>query len=109
MRELFIELGNYLKIGTVTPNLKCTLFEDNASCEALANSPKMNSRTKHIAIKYHHFRQAVKDGYLIITRVGTEDQFADIFTKPVPKPILQHLRKGIMGWFSEWLNYKRVR
>ena len=66
MRELFIELGQYLAMNTITPNIKCTLFEDNVSCETLAKSPKMNSRTKHIAIKYHHFRQAVKDGYLII-------------------------------------------
>ena len=100
MRELFIELQQYLKLGKLTPKIRCTMFEDNASCEQLAKSPKMNPRTKHIAIKYHHFRQAVKDGYLVIDRVGTKDQLADIFTKPVPAPVLKHLRKGIMGWFA---------
>ena len=111
MRELFVELGKYVKIGSITPNIQCTLFEDNSSCEQLAKSPKMNSRTKHIAIKYHHFRQAVVDGILHITRVPTEDQLADIFTKPVSRPILRHLRKEIMGWvsFNSWLRYRKIK
>ena len=111
MRELFVELGKYVKIGSITPNIHCTLFEDNSSCEQLAKSPKMNSRTKHIAIKYHHFRQAVVDGILHITRVPTEDQLADIFTKPVPRPILRHFRKEIMGWvsFNSWLRYRKIK
>ena len=91
MRELFIELGKYVKIGSITPNIHCTLFEDNSSCKQLAKSLKMNSRTKHIAIKYHHFRQAVTDGILHITRVPTEDQLADIFMKPVSRQILRHI------------------
>ena len=40
IRELFIELGKYAKIDTITPNIKCTLFEDNSSCEQLAMMPQ---------------------------------------------------------------------
>ena len=32
-----------------------TVFEDNNGAIALATAPKMNARTKHIAVKYHHF------------------------------------------------------
>jgi hypothetical protein len=44
--------------------------------------------TKHIAIKYHHFWKHVKthsnlDGFIEIQYCATEDQVADIFTKPV--------------------------
>ena len=98
MREMFIELAKYLMIGTVTPIVRCELFEDNKGAETLANAPKMNARTKHIAIKYHHFREAVKAKYLQIKRVDTKEQLADILTKPVDRITLQHLRKGIMGW-----------
>jgi hypothetical protein len=60
----------------------------------------MNPRTKHIAVKYHHFREAVSQGYLNITRVATDRQLADILTKPVPLTTLEPLRKEIMGWLS---------
>ena len=87
-----------MKIGTVTPTVRCELFEDNKGAETLANAPKMNARTKHIAIKYHHFREVVKAKILQIKRVDTKEQLGDILTKPVDRLTLQCLRKGIMGW-----------
>jgi hypothetical protein len=36
-----------------------TVFEDNQSCVELIKAPKMNPRTRHIAIKYHHFHEQV--------------------------------------------------
>ena len=100
MRELMIEIGSLFGLTSIAPTLKCTLFEDNMGAEHLAKSPKMTPRTKHIAIKYHHFREHVKAGTLIIERVDTENQLADIYTKAVPKPILTKLRKEIQGWTS---------
>ena len=75
-----------------------TLFEDNKGAEELAKVPKNRPRTKHIAVKYHHFRQAVKDNILQVKRFATDEQLADIFTKPLVKIPLEHLRKQIMGW-----------
>ena len=37
---------------------KC--FEDNTGCLDLAKTPKLRPRTKHIAVKYHHFRSHVR-------------------------------------------------
>ena len=98
LRELIIELKSILNIPEAELNIQCTLFEDNRGAEELAKVPKSRPRTKHIAVKYHHFRSAVKNGILKVTRVDTKDQLADIFTKALPKPALEHLRKGIMGW-----------
>ena len=98
MREMFIELAKYLNIGTITSTVRYELFEDNKGAETLANALKMNVRTKHIAIKYHHFREVVKRKILQIKRVDTKEQLVDILTKPVDRITLQHLRKGIMGW-----------
>ena len=111
MREMFIELAKYLTIGTVTPIVRCELFEDNKGAETLASAPKMNARTKHITIKYHHFREAVKAKYLQIKHIDTKDQLADILTKPVDRITLQHLRKGRMGWvcmFKRKFNAKEI-
>ena len=63
---------------------KC--FEDNAGCLELATAPKLRPRTRHIAIKYHHFLSHVKNdenpnGILELKYTQSEDQQADLFTK----------------------------
>ena len=100
MRELLTEITQHFNIVPDAPTIHCTLFEDNVGAETLAKAPKMNARTKHIALKYHHFRSAVRKKILRITRVDTKDQQADIFTKPVPLTTLEPLRKEIMGWLT---------
>ena len=75
-----------------------TIHEDNRGALELAIEPKFRPRTKHIATKYHHFRNAVAKGRIKILSIDTKEQQADIFTKPLPKPQFEKLRKLIMGW-----------
>jgi hypothetical protein len=76
------EAGDYgISINTKKPKVHCRVFEDNAGAIEIANVPKMRPKTKHLNIKYHHFREEVKKGTISIYHVGTEDQVADIFTK----------------------------
>lgn len=42
MRELMIEISTLFNLKEITPDVKCTLFEDNIGAETLAKSPKMN-------------------------------------------------------------------
>ena len=93
-----LELTTILKLPYTTLTLKCTLFEDNKGAEELAKVPKYRPRTKHIAIKYHHFREWVQNGILQIQRVETNDQQADILTKPLPLDKHTLFRENIMGW-----------
>eukprot|EP00957_Ditylum_brightwellii_P185971 14158761-Ditylum_brightwellii.AAC.1 len=51
--------------------------------EEQANSHKFSPWTKHIALKYHHFRNLVQDGKLDILTTSSAEQTADIFTKPL--------------------------
>lgn len=64
----------------------------------MARSPKMRPRTKHINIKYHHFRDAVTRGDVVIYVIDTGDQQADILTKPLEEKAFIYLRCLIMGW-----------
>ena len=98
LRELIIELKTILDIPQADLKIRCTLFEDNKGAEELAKVPKNRPRTKHIAVKYHHFRTAVQQGYLLVKRVDTLEQLADIFTKPLARQPLEYLRMQIMGW-----------
>ncbi len=74
------------------------LFEDNAAAYELAKAPEMRPTTKHIALKYHHFREHVLNGTVRINIIGTKSQIADIFTKALDKPSFTHLCKFFCGW-----------
>ena len=65
---------------------------------SLVNIPKFTPRTKHIAIKYHHFRRFVSDGAIITNSIDTAEQIADIFTKPLGNKSFCFLRHQLMGW-----------
>jgi hypothetical protein len=54
------------------PKVMCKVFEDNAGAIEIANVPKMRPRTKHLNIKYHHFREEVKNGNINVYHVGTK-------------------------------------
>ena len=96
--RFFRELEKRIKgFRASKPNFKCTAFEDNNGALHLATAPKLRPRTKHINIKYHHFRSMIgKD--VTIEKVDTEDQLADIGTKPLAEKTFELLRKRIIGW-----------
>jgi hypothetical protein len=73
------------------PRIYCEAFEDNEGALEMARSPKMRPRTKHINIKYHHFRDAVTRGDITIHAIDTGDQQADIFTKPLDEKSIIYL------------------
>eukprot|EP00957_Ditylum_brightwellii_P066173 5021575-Ditylum_brightwellii.AAC.1 len=97
LRELISEIAPVTKITVTKPDIRCTIFEDNKGAEELAKMHKSRPRTKHIAVKYHHFIQAVKDKILHVTRIDTKDQRTDIFTKALPSPSFESFREAIMG------------
>jgi hypothetical protein len=78
--------------------LVADLFEDNAAAYELATAPKLCPRTKHIALKYHHFRQHVVNGTIRLHLIGTKDQLADLFTKALDKPTFLCIQKILCGW-----------
>ena len=79
------------------PGFYCKVWEDNQACLAMATSKKFSPRTKHIALKYHHFRSFV-NRKIVINYVDTLRQQADIFTKPVCDDLFPKLRFMLMGW-----------
>ena len=98
IRRLLDEIQTILSLEEFTSTAYSTIFEDNQGCVKLANGPKMNPRTKHIALKYHHFREYVKSGDIRVQHVRSEDQKADIFTKGLVKAKFEHLRNLLCLW-----------
>jgi hypothetical protein len=62
-----------------------TLLCDNESAIKIAYNPWEHSRTKHIDIRHHFLRDHAIKGDIVISHVRTNEQLADIFTKPLDK------------------------
>jgi hypothetical protein len=91
MRRLLGDIGYQQEQPTV-------IYEDNQGCIALSENPVEHKRTKHIDIRYHFTRERVESGDVVLEYVTTEDQLADLMTKPLMKHRVTNLRERIMGY-----------
>jgi hypothetical protein len=80
------------------PVVRCKAFEDNSGALELARLPKMRPRTRHINVKYHHFREAWAKGRIKVQHVFTHEQLGDALTKNLPRDLFMTLRKKYMVW-----------
>lgn len=60
------------------------LLCDNVSATYLVANPVLHQRTKHIEIDLHFIQERVLHKQLLVRFVPSEDQLADILTKPLP-------------------------
>ena len=78
--------------------MKCAVFEDNNSTLEMAKTPKIRPYTKHISIKYHHFRTYIQNSDIKIEKVDTAKKEADFLPKPLVIQLFYYLRRKVMGW-----------
>jgi hypothetical protein len=67
------------------------LICDSESAIKIAYNPCEHSRTKHIDIRHHFLRDHAIKWDIIISLVGTNNQLADIFTKPLDEKRFREL------------------
>ena len=67
------------------------IFCDNQSAIAMTGNPVQHSMTKHISIRYHFIREHVEEGTIELKFVPTDQQLADIFTKPLSEATFTRL------------------
>jgi len=61
------------------------VLEDNMACIYYSEYPGDHQRTKYIVQKYHFVREQVEAGNIILQKIKTDDNLADLFTKPLTK------------------------
>ena len=106
LRELVKTVAHGMNLyDRVETDFKVTVWEDNNGCLTLANLDPGQStpRSKFYDSKVHWFRQHLNDGRdgspsIKVVKVGTEEQLADLFTKPLSREVFERLRKMLMGW-----------
>lgn len=76
-------LRNLLGLITDMEHGPVTIYVDNKSAIDLAKNPVFHGRSKHIDIHYHFIRECMDRGEVIIKHINTENQRADVLTKPL--------------------------
>ena len=96
--HLLTEINCIYPINNPDPIIKCKVYEDNESCIAMSKTKKFSPRTRHIAIKYHHFRHFVDKEIIQVLSIGTADQTADMLTKLLCEELFKFHRMNLCGW-----------
>ena len=68
---------------------------DNKSTICLSKNSVLHSRYKHIDVRYHFIKEHVSNGEVVLDYVSTDDQLADIFTKPLSEERFSYLRREL--------------
>jgi len=74
-----------------------TIYCDNQSVVHNGTRPESTLKKKHNSISFHRIREAVAAGYINIRKINTQDNLADILTKPLDGPTTTHLRGSILS------------
>ena len=98
LMELLKELQTAIPKTDESPTIHCSIFEDNMGCIDLVKTPRMRPRTKHIALKYPHFREHTRKKLVTVHHIDTKEQVADIFTKALLDSQFLYLRKLLTGF-----------
>ena len=85
LRELLLSLR-------VSDNSPTPLHCDNDAASILTQDHVWHARVKHIRVKYHYIRELVANSEVVVNRVSSFDNTADIFTKPLGRTDFLRLR-----------------
>ena len=68
------------------------IYCDNQSCIKLSENPVFHDKSKHIEIKYQYIHDMVEKGVVELLYIATEQQIADVLTKPLSRLKLEYFR-----------------
>ena len=72
-----------------------TILCDNQSCIKLSENPVFHDKSKHIEIKYHFIRDMVMKGAMKLDYIATDEQVADVLTKPLAREKFEYFRERL--------------
>lgn len=88
-----LEEVNYTQQGPIM------LFCDNSSTIKLSKNPVLHGRSKHTDVRFHFLRDLTKEGAVKLCYCRSDEQIADILTKPLKANSFMKLR-ALLGMCS---------
>ena len=73
LRHIILEVSSAFGMKCDSCNSYTTTFEDNKGAIELAKEPKYITQTRHLSIKWNHFREHIKRGTSKIFYVETNE------------------------------------
>ena len=89
-----------LKIAGILQDDPTVIHVDNKSTISLAKNYVFHDCRKHIDTRFHFIRDCISRKEVQVEYVKTEDQIADIFTKPLKVNVFNNLRT-LLGVFQK--------
>ncbi|XP_026377700.1 uncharacterized protein LOC113271997 [Papaver somniferum] len=88
LRNLLLELHIPLRRATI-------VYCDNISAIYMTGDPVQHQRTKHVEIDIHFVRERVRIGDIHVLHIPSDSQYADIFTKGLPRVWFVRFRSSL--------------
>ncbi|KAK9056903.1 hypothetical protein SSX86_024267 [Deinandra increscens subsp. villosa] len=88
LRNLLLELHVPITQASI-------IYCDNISATYLSQNPVQHQRTKHVEIDIHFVREKVRLGSIRVLHVPADYQYADIFTKGLPKHLFYRFKDSL--------------
>ena len=92
--------SEFLNIDINDKNNSIKIWEDNRGAELWCRNPAQPSKSKQIDICYHHIRDEVKKGSIVIGKIPTQHQLADALTKALHRERHHELMLKFSGYSS---------
>lgn len=86
-------LKNILLDFDITPEETTTIQSDNQSTIKMIENSRFSSRTKHIDVRLHYVRDCVRQGEISLKYCCSEENIADLLTKPLAGVKTKYLRE----------------
>ncbi|CAH9071119.1 unnamed protein product [Cuscuta europaea] len=88
LRNLLTELRHPISKASL-------VYCDNVSAIYMSQNPVQHQRTKHIEMDIHFVRERVALGHVRILHVPSRFQYADVFTKGLPRILFEEFRSNL--------------
>lgn len=86
-------LRNILHDFDVSTDDSIVIHSDNQSTIRMVENSNFSSRTKHIDVRLHYVRECAAQGQIILKYCSTEENIADLLTKPLAGVRIKYLRE----------------
>ncbi|KAG8499008.1 hypothetical protein CXB51_005388 [Gossypium anomalum] len=90
------------------PKTKALVWCDSVAAVAVAGNPVMHSKFKHIELDLFFVREKVANGVLQVGHISSQDQIADVLTKPLSEGMFTKFRTQLQV-VSNTLNTQEER
>ena len=104
MRQLIVvqqvlqSLVACVKFAAEVPTIHTKVFEDNHSAFLLANNQKLSDCSKWLSVKLHFFWDYINKGFTKVSKIDTNNQHANYFTKELSFDKFEGNCKQNQGW-----------